>query len=84
VGYVHIKDAVLDDGHVVPAGQGDGQVRELLIRLRDAGYQGVLALEPHLKIAGHSTGHSGADGMRVAVAALREVMHEVGCDEVKP
>lgn len=83
VGYVHIKDAVLEDGHVVPAGQGDGQVRELLIRLRDAGYQGVLALEPHLKIAGHSTGHSGADGMRVAVAALREVMHAVGCEEVK-
>ncbi len=25
---------------------------------------GTVALEPHLKIAGHSTGFSGADGMR--------------------
>ena len=83
IGYVHIKDAVLSDGHVVPAGEGDGQLPLLLSKLKDLDYQGVLALEPHLKIAGHSTGFSGADGMRIAVTALRKVMAEVGCVEVR-
>lgn len=83
IGYVHIKDAVLSDGHVVPAGEGDGQLSLLLSHLMEKGYQGVLALEPHLKIAGHSTGFSGADGMRMAVTALRKVMDEVGANEVK-
>jgi len=65
----------------VPAGEGDGQLPLLLSKLKDAGYQGVLALEPHLKIAGHSTGFSGADGMRIAVTALRKVMAEAGVTE---
>jgi sugar phosphate isomerase/epimerase len=83
ISYVHIKDAVLSDGHVVPAGEGDGQLPLLLSKLKEVGYQGVLALEPHLKIAGHSTGFSGSDGMRIAVTALRKVMAEVGCEEVR-
>jgi sugar phosphate isomerase/epimerase len=82
IGYVHIKDAVLADGHVVPAGEGDGQLPLLLTKLKASGYQGVLSLEPHLKIAGHSTGFSGADGMQMAADALRKVMGEVGCVEV--
>jgi sugar phosphate isomerase/epimerase len=81
VSYVHIKDAVLDDGSIRPAGEGDGQVDALLRQLRDAGYQGVLALEPHLDVAGHSGGFSGADGMRRAVRALRGLMAEAGCEE---
>lgn len=83
IGYVHIKDAVLSDGHVVPAGEGDGQLPLLLTHLKATGYQGVLALEPHLKIAGHSTGFSGADGMKIAVTALRKVMADAGCAETK-
>ncbi|MBN1247272.1 MAG: sugar phosphate isomerase/epimerase [Anaerolineae bacterium] len=82
IGYVHVKDAVLSDGHVVPAGEGDGQLVLLLAKLKAAGYQGVLALEPHLKIAGHSSGFSGAEGMTIAVNALRKVMAEAGCTEV--
>jgi sugar phosphate isomerase/epimerase len=81
VAYVHVKDARLADGSVCAAGEGDGQVRELLIRLRDAGYQGILALEPHLAIAGHSSGFSGASGMTYAVQALRTLMAETGCAE---
>lgn len=83
IGYVHIKDAVLSDGHVVPAGEGDGQLPLLLTHLKASGYQGVLALEPHLKIAGHSSGFSGAEGMKIAVTALRKVMAETGCVETK-
>ena len=82
VGYVHIKDVRLADGSVTPAGEGDGQVRELLAALRDADYQGVLALEPHLAVAGHSSGFSGAEGMERAAQALRKLMAEVGCSEV--
>lgn len=81
VGYVHIKDSRLADGAVRPAGQGDGQVGELLSHLRDAGYQGFLALEPHLAVAGHSSGFSGPDGMKVAVEALRRLMQMHGCVE---
>ena len=83
-GYVHIKDAMLDDGSVRPAGKGDGQVEELLTRLRSAGYDGFLALEPHLAIAGHSSGYSGPEGMAVAVQALRDVMEQSGMVEYQP
>lgn len=83
VSYVHIKDAMLADGRVVPAGIGDGQLRELLLNLVAMNYQGTLALEPHLKIAGHSSGFSGPEGMTIAVNALRKLMAEVGCQEVR-
>jgi sugar phosphate isomerase/epimerase len=79
--YVHIKDARLSDGAVTAAGEGDGQVRELLAELRSSGYQGILSLEPHLAFAGRSSGFSGESGMRYAVEALRKLMAEVGCIE---
>jgi hypothetical protein len=64
---------VLADGSVRPAGEGDGQVGELLTRLRDGG--------PHLAVAGPSGGSSGAGGMTRAVEALRQLMAERGCIE---
>lgn len=82
LGYVHIKDALLENGKVVPAGEGDGQVPEVLANLKAMDYQGTLALEPHLKIAGHSTGFSGSEGMEIAARALRKLMAETGCQEV--
>ncbi|MCB0115709.1 MAG: TIM barrel protein [Caldilineaceae bacterium] len=82
VGYIHIKDALLNDGGVTAAGEGDGQVPELLTHLRDSGYQGFLALEPHLVVAGHSTGFSGTSGMTYAVEKLRQVMAATGCEEI--
>lgn len=81
VEYIHIKDALLADGKVTPAGEGDGQIPQLLTKLKARGYAGVLALEPHLKIAGHSSGFSGVDGMTIAVNALRKVMGETGLAE---
>ncbi len=82
VAYVHIKDAVLVDGTVRPAGEGDGQIPELMTKLQDRDYQGLLALEPHLAHAGHSGGFSGIEGMTVAVKALRKVMAEADCVEL--
>ncbi|MBZ0299027.1 MAG: sugar phosphate isomerase/epimerase [Anaerolineae bacterium] len=81
IGYIHIKDARLADRSVTAAGEGDGQVPQLLAHLKAVGYSGVLALEPHLKVAGHSTGFSGVEGMTIAVNALRKVMAEVGLPE---
>lgn len=48
IAYIHIKDAYAKDGNVVPAGMGDGNVKEILKHLFDGGYEGVLSLEPHL------------------------------------
>ncbi|RME51629.1 MAG: sugar phosphate isomerase/epimerase, partial [Caldilineae bacterium] len=73
VGYVHIKDCTMD-GRLCAAGEGDGQVPELIQRLREKGYHGFLALEPHLALAGHSSGFSGPDGMAYAAKKLREVL----------
>ncbi len=84
VAHVHIKDAVLGSGDVRAAGEGDGEVGLLLARLRDAGYQGMLALEPHLAIAGHSSGFSGVGGMTYAAETLRKLMADVECEEVRP
>jgi len=80
IGYVHIKDALMD-GSVRPAGEGDGQVGELLAKLRQSNYTGLLALEPHLAVAGHSSGFSGPEGMKRAVEALRALMAAQGCVE---
>ncbi len=90
IGYIHIKDALLPEdvpnGHgerstVKVAGQGDGQVKGLLANLKASGYNGVLSLEPHLLEARHSSGFSGAEGMEMAVTALRGLMAEVGIAE---
>ena len=81
IGYIHIKDARLADNSVTLAGAGDGQLLELLTRLQETGYQGVLSLEPHLLEARHSSGFSGADGMKAAVGALRNLMAAAGIAE---
>ena len=48
VSYIHIKDAKADGGMVVPAGEGDGKLREVFALLEEKGYEGFLSLEPHL------------------------------------
>lgn len=50
IAYVHIKDALSKTGKVVPSGQGDGKVKEILEQLFAEGYEGFLSLEPHLAV----------------------------------
>lgn len=45
--YMHIKDA-LENGEVVPAGYGIGEVESIIKALYESGYEGFLSLEPHL------------------------------------
>ena len=48
IAYMHVKDANLSDGEVVPAGMGDGHWPLVIENLRNMGYEGYLSLEPHL------------------------------------
>ncbi len=73
---VHIKDA-REDGKVVPAGEGVGQVRETLIWLRDQGWGGVLSIEPHLQFAGDRGGFSGTESFGIAARAIKGILEEL-------
>jgi len=75
--YLQIKDALAATGQVVPAGHGDGQVRETLAALRDSGFAGFVSLEPHLAQAGRHGGFSGPDGFTRAAQALKSLLTEL-------
>jgi sugar phosphate isomerase/epimerase len=80
IAYLHIKDARFADGAVTPAGEGDGEIREILTTLVADRFEGTLALEPHLKIAGRAGGFSGPEAFHVAVTALKKVLNEIGAE----
>ena len=46
--YMHIKDACYKNHNVVPAGHGDGKIKEILKSLNSRNFEGFLSLEPHL------------------------------------
>lgn len=48
VEYMHIKDATMATGEVVPAGYGDGNVKAILDALKAKNWSGFLSFEPHL------------------------------------
>ncbi len=48
--YFHIKDVIAETGELVPAGVGDGHIDEIITRIKAAGRDAVLTLEPHLKV----------------------------------
>jgi sugar phosphate isomerase/epimerase len=74
--YLQVKDALAATGEVVPAGQGDGQVRETLAALRDSGFEGYASLEPHLALAERFGGFSGPEDFRRAARALKGLLAE--------
>jgi 3-dehydroshikimate dehydratase len=76
--HIHIKDAKRGTGQVVPAGQGDGHIPEILKDAWDGGYRGFVSLEPHLKVAGHSHGETGPDLFKVAADALKGICLRAG------
>ena len=88
IAYVHIKDALKDNGQVTPAGWGDGQVKTILARLKASGYQGYLSLEPHLTdftgFRALENGHAedkwkmdGETAWRIALDALKANLWEL-------
>jgi hypothetical protein len=76
--YLQVKDALAATGEAVPAGQGDGQVRDTLAALRDSGFAGFMSLEPHLARAGRYGGFSGPEGFTLAVRSLKLILNELG------
>ncbi|WP_368658304.1 sugar phosphate isomerase/epimerase family protein [Metabacillus halosaccharovorans] len=86
--YIHVKDAVYSDGRVVPAGEGDGNVVEILQVLHRNGYEGFLSLEPHLwdykdysllepDSPGYDLPEGGAKSFAVAVKALKNILEDI-------
>lgn len=88
VKYMHIKDALLETGNVVPAGYGDGNIFEILSELQNDGFKGFLSLEPHLgyfeglenfetqvDVVGIKKG--GSESFAVASNALKKILKEL-------
>lgn len=49
--YLHIKDAIYEEQMIVPAGEGEGKIAEVLNKVNDATDEVIyLTLEPHLKL----------------------------------
>jgi len=89
-GYFHIKDALSSDGRVVPAGQGEGNIGDILSDFVKDRENVMLTVEPHLKsFAGIKDSTSIKEGTEtiyqdnnesfdVAVAALKSILKERG------
>ena len=88
--YFHIKDVIMQTGELVPAGYGDGNIKELLSRIQD---DKVLTLEPHLAVFDayksidnsemkHKFAYKSAnEAFDAAVSALKALLNEVGYTE---
>ena len=78
--YIHIKDAKASDSSVVPAGEGDGQVRELMRSLHADGYDGFVSIEPHLGEFDAFGGLCGPDLWTTAYEALTGILTDEGIE----
>lgn len=76
VEYMHIKDAKRD-GTITPAGEGDGEIPQLLADLRDHPAM-FLTLEPHLSQAGSMGGFTGPELFAQAYRALVSALEDQG------
>ena len=86
--YVHVKDALMKEKKVVPAGRGDGHVKEILADLIGGGWKGFLSLEPHLTdFAGlaaleqdaqkRGDALDGKSAWKLALDSLRVILNEI-------
>jgi sugar phosphate isomerase/epimerase len=76
--YIQIKDAVLATGEVVPAGEGDGRLRETVRALAADGFDGFFSMEPHLAVGHHLGGFSGPDNFIRATKAFIAILDDEG------
>ena len=76
VEYVHVKDALAGSGTVVPAGEGDGEIRETISALHVSGFDGFFSLEPHLASSGTYSGFSGPALFRRAAEAFKNLLRQ--------
>lgn len=89
--YIHVKDANAQR-KIVPAGRGEGRVKDILADLSAGGWQGFLSLEPHLvdfaglaalekdpAKRGSAMDEKSAWGL--ALSALREILAQIESGE---
>lgn len=93
IAYMHIKDALLENGAVVPAGQGDGHVGDILDRLAARADNMTLTLEPHLTVfdglsalqdekLNHKFSYPDKlTAFNAAVSALKDMLGKIGFTE---
>ena len=79
--HCQIKDVRTVDRTVVAAGEGDGQIPEVLAALVRDGYRGYLSLEPHLALAGKAGGFSGPELFGRAARALDALVRRAEGDD---
>ena len=77
ISYFHVKDSVASTAEVVPAGEGDGDVRRILGEAFAAGFDGFLSLEPHLSQAKANYGKTSPDLFGVAADALKRILESL-------
>jgi sugar phosphate isomerase/epimerase len=76
VEYVHVKDALAGSGTVVPAGEGDGEIRETISALHVSGFDGFFSLEPHLASSGTYSGFSGPALFSRATGTFKNLLRQ--------
>lgn len=76
--YMHVKDAEFGADVVLPAGEGQGQVREVVRALVADGFDGFFSLEPHLGQFDAFGGMCGPELWTVAHTAFTGLLAEEG------
>jgi sugar phosphate isomerase/epimerase len=76
--YVQIKDALLATGDVVPAGEGDGQIRETVRAFAADGFDGFFSMEPHLGEYNEYGALSGPENFTRATRAFTKILDSEG------
>jgi sugar phosphate isomerase/epimerase len=74
IAYLHIKDAIYQEHRIVPAGQGDGHLLEILSDLQQTGFEGFLSIEPHLN---DNLPGGGPGRFELAANALKSILAQL-------
>lgn len=90
IAYMHIKDAIMADGSVVPCGKGEGDLAGLLSTMERRADGMVLSLEPHLSVFDGLNGlqdeevkhryvyASNEEAFAAAASALKDTLSKIG------
>ena len=94
LGYLHIKDAIYESQTVVPAGEGEGKIEEMLLAVDRATDETVtLTLEPHLftfaayksidehELRGKHHFENAKEAFAFAATALKDILVKLGFTE---
>jgi sugar phosphate isomerase/epimerase len=75
--WFHVKDN-RGGRQCVPAGEGDGQFREIFADLKKRNWSGTMTMEPHLSASGQFAGFTGPGLFGKAVAAVKNLLTAAG------